>query len=1085
MHQAHTRRIARIPHALLAAGTACALMLQIGGCGCEDAGFERQIAQLVVDPDPIVFPVTAARDEAVQVVRLRNAGTSNLVFTEDPILEEFDAGEYATLSKRNVFTPIDCATGEEREASDPHTLRPGDCATLDVVFSPRTTGVVEGMLILTSNDDRDVADNNGRREVPITATASAADIEVCLTAPSDCTATEVCYDHTAGEALQLAFPVTQIDEARSCGVRISNHGDLPLTALGWGFTTGNRYQDFTLDPSDLSTLSIQPGSGVELEVHFSPVSGGDRTGIITVSSSDPVKPAVPIEVVGVGDGPKVCPDPMPIVDFGDVEVGRTVEEMVYLHNCGTMPLDIGEVWITDATGREESDEYALAAGATTTATLQPGEDLLIPVTFSPIFAGQVNGRMYFTSNDPIVPQAFVNLTGRGVIPPACELIPSTENLGFGSAAVGYNPTARTLAVSNVGQLPCTNIEGAITEGASAEFRHVNPSEANQPFHLDVGETAVFNLEYAPQVVGRNDVGVFTIATEDMEDPVLVNLSGTAVAEPVCNLDLIPRPGFFLADDCMSMAFNPRVQQFGGTRIGQDKVMAVTLENVGSAECRVDSARVNQSPSAFPFMPAPPLRHYLASPQDRVMVGGSATNVLQPGEVGEILIRYQPDAEGQDCGVLKVQTDSDDATECTTGGWMPEEGDPGCYMVELRGTGVRATAQPVPGEVDFGVITVDCVSPDREVCIYNTGGVEITLGTMSMSPSGGPFHISGAPPPNTVIPVGGRACMTLTYRPTGNPTTHSGTLTIQSDAENSPHVIPLHGSSTTDTFQEDVFQQLTEPMVDVLWMIDDSCSMQDVQNNLRDNLHVFMQRALDQDTDFQMGVITTDMYDNNKSGRLQGNPRIVDRNNPDPVQALRNNADVGTGGHHIERGFDAAHAALTDPLLNGHNAGFLRDDATLHIIMISDEEEQSAGSVDFFVDFFRNLKGYRNDSLMSVHAIVGDHPGGCSNSYGSAQAAPRYIEAADRTGGLFRSICAPDWGAVADDIGLDAFAARREYFLSREPIPSTIQVRVNGSLVSQAGNWQYHASSNSVEFATSAVPPQGAEVRISYEVLCRQ
>ena len=61
-----------------------------------------------------------------------------------------------------------------------------------------------------------------------------------------------------------------------------------------------------------------------------------------------------------------------------------------------------------------------------------------------------------------------------------------------------------------------------------------------------------------------------------------------------------------------------------------------------------------------------------------------------------------------------------------------------------------------------------------------------------------------------------------------------------------------------------------------------------------------------------------------------------------------------------------------------NAGFLREDAKLYIICISDEQDQSRGNPDFYVDFFSSIKGYHNTEMLKVSAIVGDAPNGCGN-----------------------------------------------------------------------------------------------------------
>ena len=235
-----------------------------------------------------------------------------------------------------------------------------------------------------------------------------------------------------------------------------------------------------------------------------------------------------------------------------------------------------------------------------------------------------------------------------------------------------------------------------------------------------------------------------------------------------------------------------------------------------------------------------------------------------------------------------------------------------------------------------------------------------------------------------------------------------------------------------------------------------------------------------------------MEDPSDSGLLQEGgafttaPKWVDRTTPNPDVAFGNSVRQGTMGDASEKGLMAAHAALTYPLVDDPalNGGFLREDAKLTMIVISDEEDSSPSTVDFYVDAFKNIKGYRRPDLMSFSAVVGEEPSGCSSSAGAAGAGIRYLEVARRTGGLERSICTTNWGQLANDLGLDAFGAKSDFYLTREAIDTTIEVRVDGVLVPRAGNWNYDAASNAVSFEATATPAQGAEVRIDYGTICR-
>src|SRR5690606_14392535 len=108
---------------------------------------------------------------------------------------------------------------------------------------------------------------------------------------------------------------------------------------------------------------------------------------------------------------------------------------------------------------------------------------------------------------------------------------------------------------------------------------------------------------------------------------------------------------------------------------------------------------------------------------------------------------------------------------------------------------------------------------------------------------------------------------------------------------------------------DVFVQDQEPKVDILWVMDNSGSMQDYQNQVANNFPAFLDYAKDLPIDFQIGVTTTavtegviDRYSPGgangvEDGRLfpidGSHPRILTPATPDVERHWRHNVQVGT------------------------------------------------------------------------------------------------------------------------------------------------------------------------------------------------
>jgi hypothetical protein len=97
------------------------------------------------------------------------------------------------------------------------------------------------------------------------------------------------------------------------------------------------------------------------------------------------------------------------------------------------------------------------------------------------------------------------------------------------------------------------------------------------------------------------------------------------------------------------------------------------------------------------------------------------------------------------------------------------------------------------------------------------------------------------------------------------------------------------------------------------------------------------------------------------------------------ETFQANVKVCANGSGFERGLDAAYDALRPPLRDNENAGFLRDDAALSILFVSDEDDLSDLPVNDYLTFFKGLKGsagYRDDTLVNMSAVAGDPPNGC-------------------------------------------------------------------------------------------------------------
>lgn len=264
---------------------------------------------------------------------------------------------------------------------------------------------------------------------------------------------------------------------------------------------------------------------------------------------------------------------------------------------------------------------------------------------------------------------------------------------------------------------------------------------------------------------------------------------------------------------------------------------------------------------------------------------------------------------------------------------------------------------------------------------------------------------------------------------------------------------------------DVVEQRIQPKVDVLWVIDNSGSMNEEQEKVAVNFEAFTQFFVNSGLDWHIGAITTDCGSLETDGatgtgldpdcgkliKVAGYPYLTPEV-PAAEAMFRQLVRAGAGGSSDEMGLLATWRALVPvtPEVELHNKGFLRKNAALHIIVVSDEADSSPYPTFNMPEFTGYLKyqlkseSDRDEIPVTFSSIVGPRPGGCiaGDGSGNAGAGTEYIEATNEIGGMFASICTADWYPVLEALGLQAAGLRDEYFLSEIPVPGSIELWVD-------------------------------------------
>jgi len=325
---------------------------------------------------------------------------------------------------------------------------------------------------------------------------------------------------------------------------------------------------------------------------------------------------------------------------------------------------------------------------------------------------------------------------------------------------------------------------------------------------------------------------------------------------------------------------------------------------------------------------------------------------------------------------------------------------------------------------------------------------------------------------------------------------------------------------------DTFFQGSDPQVDVVFVVDDSNSMAALQGSLAAGVPTLLGGLDAAGVDYQIGVVTTDMDDPDRRGRLV-NGTIVAPGTPGGAAALAAAMQPGILGSQLERGLAAAHGALTPPLATHENEGIRRDDARVAVVIVSDEDDCSddgalpagdpgacaslPGSLVPLSEYALAFRALVDDPAdASVHALVETGAIGEFEGCGGLNVGTRYVDLAQSFGGFVSEHCADTTG-VMNELALQIAGRRSAFPLSRTPDPRSISVILatdvqpigddddsagpndgvnpNEQLVgtqvpedvTRVDGWTYDAEANTLRLWGPSLPGLGDAIQIRYTV----
>lgn len=312
---------------------------------------------------------------------------------------------------------------------------------------------------------------------------------------------------------------------------------------------------------------------------------------------------------------------------------------------------------------------------------------------------------------------------------------------------------------------------------------------------------------------------------------------------------------------------------------------------------------------------------------------------------------------------------------------------------------------------------------------------------------------------------------------------------------------------------------TQPRpIDIMWVVDNSGSMNSSQTNLANNFSSFITDFIALNYDFRMAVTTTDTWYEQYTSNAFNSPRwrkgnranlfnpsynpqgpntdsgifVMNKNTTNLNSVFTTNIKVGTQGNGDERAF----ASMIRSLNHGPNVDFRRNSAFLSIVIVSDEEDFSTNSSAFnesytnpnlipvssFVTQLDTLTGAtaanRKDKYQVSAIYIRD--AACLSTLGdsSQKISTRYGEIADTTGGSKNSLC-DSFTTVLNNIKNSVLAAAAVFPLERTPIAGTIVIKIDGLVIPEgAATWAYEADKNQIRFSETFAQSLSADANIS-------
>ena len=456
--------------------------------------------------------------------------------------------------------------------------------------------------------------------------------------------------------------------------------------------------------------------------------------------------------------------------------------------------------------------------------------------------------------------------------------------------------------------------------------------------------------------------------------------------------------------------------------------------------------------------------YLDDANGPYTLGAISSALVPPGSQAQFAVTFAPITAEVSTGLVLIDSDDPDTPTAE---------------VPLDGTGIAPIIQVNPESYDFDSLYIGCDS-GQPLTIRNIGNAPLIVDRFDFQTASPDLSFDAQeainnPLPWTIPPQQNKIVF-VDYAPMDEAPDAAYLTVFSNDPYNPEKLVTQEGLGERYGENMDEFVQPEEGATDILFAVDRSCSMDDEITSVQNNFAFFVTTLSSMNADYHVAATVED------SGCINGSDLYIDSSfsASDAISTITTMINLGGNyGANTERAFMLLESALAQSLGSGCNSGFLRDEATLALVGVSDEPEQSVNNYSYYISSFQGLKDNPDDVIM--HAIGGDYPSGC----GSADPYNGFYEATVATGGLFLSICSSDWSNHLTALAEGSTTDLSSFELTQWPVPETIIVRID-SIQTTVG-WEYNPTDNAIDFDPDHVPDGGEVITVEYTLFgdCEQ